>query len=324
MPSAPITRPGEGMRTTFSVRPAASVTPASAARRGVVDAGVRDRSAPNAIGHGDHAGRDEAGQVVDVAVGVVVRAGPRPARSPCARPAPARSAASASASVQPRLRLGLSRHWRGGQHRALAVVVERAALEHEVVARQRRAGRRGDLLGDAVVARQHVLAAPAVEAERRRAAGALDEDRPGVAQPDVAEAAAARSRRRRRRQQRAPRPAPPPRRRPSAAPARRPARPARGPAPRPRPARASRSSSQSSAWLGKPTQIARCGDHSAGTGRVMARLDRKPWRKKRPARSLELVADAELQDPGRRRRVGQRSTKVVATHGAGCAPRHAR
>ena len=67
--------------------------------------------------------------------------------------------------------VGVEQALAGGEHRALAVVVERPALEHEVVARQRRAGRGGHLLGHALVALQHIFAAPAVEAERRGVAG---------------------------------------------------------------------------------------------------------------------------------------------------------
>jgi hypothetical protein len=75
---------------------------------------------------------------------------------------------------------------------ARAAVVQRASRQHEAVAGQGRAAGGGDLLGDQIVALHLVLAAPAVEQEagRHRTVGGLDEDRAGVAQPDVAKLAA--------------------------------------------------------------------------------------------------------------------------------------
>ena len=109
--------------------------------------------------------RHEAGQVVDVAVGVVVEqavAQPdAPWRRPARRPAPPRR----RPAVQPRLRLGLSRHSRVVSTVPGAVVIQRPALEHEVVALSARAGGAADLLGHRLVAFQHILAAPAVEPE---------------------------------------------------------------------------------------------------------------------------------------------------------------
>ncbi|MNE41820.1 hypothetical protein D3C80_1359160 [compost metagenome] len=74
-----------------------------------------------------------------------------------------------------------------GQHCALAVVVHGAALQNEVVTGQGDARLFADLVGDLVIVRQVVLAAPAVEDEGLSRGRAGAEDRPGVAQPDVAE-----------------------------------------------------------------------------------------------------------------------------------------
>ncbi|MNE29203.1 hypothetical protein D3C80_1226770 [compost metagenome] len=52
-----------------------------------------------------------------------------------------------------------------GQDGALAVVVQGAAFEDKVVTRGRHTGKLGDLIGDLVVVRIVVLAAPAVDAE---------------------------------------------------------------------------------------------------------------------------------------------------------------
>ena len=69
------------------------------------------------------------------------------------------------------------------------VDLDRAAFEHPRVARQRHPARMRDERRDAVVAVEEILAAPAVEAEpcSRRTGGRGKKQRPGVAQPDVAE-----------------------------------------------------------------------------------------------------------------------------------------
>ena len=68
-------------------------------------------------------------------------------------------------------------------------MVDRAAFEHPVGLGEGQAGAAGEPLADVLVAGEVVFAAPAVEAEAARAAlgAGADDDRPGVAQPDVAE-----------------------------------------------------------------------------------------------------------------------------------------
>ena len=126
-----------------------------------------------------------------MAVGVVVEQAVAQPDAPCARRAPRAAPPRRCASVQPRLRLGLSRHWRVVSTVPSPSWSTRAALEHEVVARaaaRRRARRSAS--ADRSSSSQHVLAAPAVEAEAHATAPrrVRSEDRPGVAQPDVAEA----------------------------------------------------------------------------------------------------------------------------------------
>jgi hypothetical protein len=170
--------------------------------------------------------------------------------------------------------VGVQQALAGGQQRAQAVVLQRAALEDEVVAGPGPRRRPAIWSATVVIALQLVLAAPAVEAEaggpptlprrsgRCRAARCR---RTGRGRPRPGDVASRRGRR--------PRPR---RRRPSAGRAR--ARSGQGAdqGRRPRPA-PSRLSSHSSAWLGQPTHIARCGDHSAGTRGVLMRRGKWPW-----------------------------------------------
>ena len=76
-------------------------------------------------------GRGEAGEVVDVAVGLVLERRRRRARSPSRRRGGRAGARSICSRRQRGLRLGLSRHSSVVRQRALAVDVDRAALEHE-------------------------------------------------------------------------------------------------------------------------------------------------------------------------------------------------
>uniref|UniRef100_A0A0N4ZLB6 PE-PGRS family protein n=1 Tax=Parastrongyloides trichosuri TaxID=131310 RepID=A0A0N4ZLB6_PARTI len=135
---------------------------------------------------GDDAGRDEAGQVVDVAVGMVVQqAVAQPQHLPGAQGLGEGGFGRffGPAGVAVAVQHALAR----GQHRALAVMIHGAAFQNEVMAGQGDARLFADLVGDLIIVRQVVLAAPAVEDEGlgRRRSGA--EDRPRVAQPDVAE-----------------------------------------------------------------------------------------------------------------------------------------
>ena len=211
----PSTRPGEGMRTTVSAAPArvASCRPARRAAV-VVDRGV---GVVRAEGHraGDHARARRSGPGCRRGRRCGRSAGPRPARAPCARRARRSAPPRPRPRVQPRLRLGLSRHWRVVSTVPSPSWSSAPPSSTKSWRAERRAGRGGDLLGDRLVALQHVLAAPAVEAEAAAASAvAFDEDRAGVAQPDVAERARARSRPPRRRPAGRARPSRPPRRRP--------------------------------------------------------------------------------------------------------------
>ncbi len=66
-------------------------------------------------------------------------------------------------------------------------MVQGAAFQYEIVGDQRRPRRRGDLGRHRIVVIQQIFSAPAVEAEGGGMAG-VEEDRAGVAQPDIAEA----------------------------------------------------------------------------------------------------------------------------------------
>ena len=68
-------------------------------------------------------------------------------------------------------------------------MIQRPAFQNEVVTFERHTGGPSDLVGDRVVVLEFVFAAPAVEAEGGGLGRTRPEDRPGVAQPDVAEPA---------------------------------------------------------------------------------------------------------------------------------------
>src|SRR5262249_29260666 len=90
--------------------------------------------------------------------------------------------------VPVRVAVGIEQALTRGQDRSGPVVIDRPALQYEVVAPESGARMAGDLFGHLLVALQDVLAAPAVEAEAG-GVGAVQEDRPGVPKPYVAEAA---------------------------------------------------------------------------------------------------------------------------------------
>ncbi len=85
--------------------------------------------------------------------------------------------------------IGVQEALLGRDRRAGAVVLDRAAFHDPIRFLERQPGRIGEPFADVLVALQLVLAAPAVEAEALRAAlpARADDDRSGVAQPDVAE-----------------------------------------------------------------------------------------------------------------------------------------
>ena len=134
----------------------------------------------------DAARADEARDVVDMAVGVVVlQALVDPDDLPGAEGfAERRFGLRLGPAVAVRVEQRLPR----GQHRALAVVVDGAALQHEVEALDGRIGDARNVVADRRVIGQIVLAAPAVggKAQRHVPDVRARKDRPRVAQPDVA------------------------------------------------------------------------------------------------------------------------------------------
>ena len=156
------TRPGEGKGRPSGRTP----------RRG---RGRRDRRRhwdrpPPRLGDGEGPSADEAGEIVDMAVGMVVE-------QPFAEP---EQPLDAEVLAQPGLDL-LAAHARiavrveqallGGDGEAGAVDVDRAALQDPVAADRLDAGAFGQAQPDRVVALQLIFAAPAVEAEASRLAG---------------------------------------------------------------------------------------------------------------------------------------------------------
>src|SRR3546814_6714211 len=85
--------------------------------------------------------------------------------------------------------IGVEQALFGRDRQAGAVDVDRPALENPVGRPERRMGQPCDGGGDGVVIGQVIFTAPAVESEIDGGQPSLapDEDRPGVAQPDVAE-----------------------------------------------------------------------------------------------------------------------------------------
>ena len=157
------------------------------ARRGVIDLGVGVVPPPG-DGTGHDARRDEAGQVVHVSVCVVVQqAVAQPKHRLGANGGLQRGGRDRLVLVPGRVAVRVQQALAGGQHRPLPVMIQRPALHDEVVPRQRHARMFADLTGDPFVARHVIFPAPAVELERRRRRRSRAEDRPGVAQPDVAE-----------------------------------------------------------------------------------------------------------------------------------------
>ena len=137
------------------------------------------------LGQSDAPFADEAGKVVDMAIGMVVE-------QAVTQPDDTRIA---QVLAQPALDIGLG-HRRvaigvekallGRHHRAGTVTVDRAAFQHPVAIADLRADRLAEPQPDRVVALQIVFAAPAVEVEVA-CLFAVQQDRRGVAQPDVAE-----------------------------------------------------------------------------------------------------------------------------------------
>ena len=85
-----------------------------------------------------------------------------------------------------RVTVGVEQALRGRDHQPSAVAVDRAAFQHPIAAFDALVPLAGQPRTDIVVPFQIVFPAPAVEGEVHRDAVAAD-DRPGIAQPDVAE-----------------------------------------------------------------------------------------------------------------------------------------
>ena len=141
------------------------------------------------IAHGeDRARRDEAGEVVDVAVGVVVgEAFADPEELVDREAVTDGGVESGVVAAFGAVRVVL--HGLGGEEQAVAGDFDAAAFEFERIAELRHAELGGDLAGDLVVERGLELAAPAVEfpvGEREFLRPVvLHEDRAVVAAPDV-------------------------------------------------------------------------------------------------------------------------------------------
>ena len=195
--------------------------------------------------------------------------GPRRARPPARSRDRARAAASTSLAVQAGLRLGLSRHCSVVSDGARSVAVDRAAFEDPVrrLAQGRPAVAASRSPMSSSPGRSYLPPQPLKPKSLRRGAALPlpSDDRPGVAQPDVAERLddhlrEGRQRARRRgRHRHAPRPATP----------RSPLPPAWTASANAATSRSAglRSASHSSGSLGKPIHTASCGAHSGRGGR---------------------------------------------------------
>ena len=128
----------------------------------------------------------ETGDVVDVAVGVVVL---ETFRDPDDGPGAERfTERPLGLGLRPAVAVGIEQRLARRQDRAFAVVVDRSAFQDEAEAAHRHARQARNVAADGCVVGQLVLAAPAVglEAQRNWAARTARKDRPRVAQPDVA------------------------------------------------------------------------------------------------------------------------------------------
>ena len=173
------------MRTTSSLRPLASVAASSVARNGVQRFRVWIFRSGRRLAD-DAARRDEARDVVDMAVGVVVlQALVDPDDFPGSESLGQRLLGG---GFRPAVAIGIQQRLPRRQDRALAIVIDGAAFEHEIEAADRRCGKARNVVADRRVIGQIVLAAPAVgfEAQRHGALVTTREDGAGIAQPDVA------------------------------------------------------------------------------------------------------------------------------------------
>ncbi len=182
---APATRPGPGIRTTSSLRPSASVALASVLRDVLEDLDIGIVGAGRRLAD-DAAGRDEPRHIVDMAVGVIMgEALVEPDDLARAEGVVQRGLGLALA---PAIAVGVEEGLPRGEHRAVAVMVDGAAFEHEVEFPRADARQLGDVVANGRVVGKVELAAPAIghESQRDGALVASRKDRTGVAQPDVA------------------------------------------------------------------------------------------------------------------------------------------
>src|SRR5262245_42671182 len=87
----------------------------------------------------------------------------------------------------PAIAVGVQQDLAGGEDGALAIMLNRAAFQHEAELLHRRASEPGDVVAHAVVAGKVELSSPAVELESQRnhALPALRKYGAGIAEPDV-------------------------------------------------------------------------------------------------------------------------------------------
>ena len=122
---------------------------------------------------------DEAGERVDVTIGVIVLEHPRQEDH-------ARRAERVLQTGLPGRSIGAAHEQtrRGREDGVDAIGFDRAALQHEIEALGGQSAELGDASGEILIARHRILAAPAIEAKAERAIAT--EDRKRVAGPRVA------------------------------------------------------------------------------------------------------------------------------------------
>ena len=134
----------------------------------------------------NHARGNEAREIVDMAVGVVVG-------QPLADPdhllrAECLGQRRLRVLLRPAIAVGVEQRLRRGENGALAVMLDGAALQHEIELPLRHARKLGDLAAHEGIVRHVEFAAPSVglEAHGHGLAARPREDRAGVPEPDIA------------------------------------------------------------------------------------------------------------------------------------------
>ena len=140
-------------------------------------------------GKRQYARPDEAGEIVDMPVGMIVeQAFPQPQHVRQAQ-APRQQGFDLPA-IKVGIAIGVEQALFGRDEQAGAVGVDRSAFEYPVLRRCGKAGGRRQPCADILITRHPIFAAPAVEAEinqRATARAVQHRDRRGVAQPYVAQ-----------------------------------------------------------------------------------------------------------------------------------------